>query len=189
FLALATVDQGIGESLQVARGGPHGGRAQDGGVEAHDVLARLDHGVPPGLLDVAQHVDPQRAVVVGGAKTAVDFGRGEDKTAPFGEIDDLFEQVGVGRGLGIHHVRLPDYVELLSRTMTWLANSRPRGASVTRPSLTRTRWLISSSESNASTATPRRVRSDSESRSNCFVAWSSTSSPPRGCSPFCTIAI
>src|ERR1019366_9808430 len=64
--------------------------------------------------------------------------------------------------------------------MTWLASSRPSGASVTRPSRTRTRWAISSSESKASTGTPRRVRSESESRSNALVDPSSTSSPPSG---------
>jgi hypothetical protein len=37
LVAVEAVDEGIGEGLQVARGRPHGGRAEDGGVEADDV--------------------------------------------------------------------------------------------------------------------------------------------------------
>jgi len=35
---------------------------------------------------------PERAVVVGGAKSPVDLGRLKDETAPLGEIYDLFQQ-------------------------------------------------------------------------------------------------
>ena len=77
----------------MARGRPHGGRAEDGGVEADDVVAQLHHGAPPGVLDVAQHVDPERAVVVGGAEAAVDLGRGEDEAAGAAQPHHLLHQV------------------------------------------------------------------------------------------------
>ncbi len=94
LVAVPAVDQGVGEVGQVARGLPHRRRRQDGGVEADHVVAALDHGLPPGVLHVAQQVDPQRAVVVGGAEAAVDLGRLEDEAAPLAQADHLLHQVG-----------------------------------------------------------------------------------------------
>ena len=93
LVAVLAVDQGVGEGGQVARGLPDGGRAEDGGVEADHVVALLDHGAPPGVLDVAQHVDAERAVVVGGAEAAVDLGRGEDEAAVAAQPHHLLHQV------------------------------------------------------------------------------------------------
>ena len=95
LVAVAAVHQGVGEGGQVARGGPHRRRRQDGGVEPDHVVAQLDHRTPPGVLHVAQHVDPERAVVVGRAEAAVDLGRGEDESPVAAEADDLFQQVGL----------------------------------------------------------------------------------------------
>ena len=100
-LAVAAVDERVGEVRQVAGRLPHRGRRQDGGVEADDVVAQLHHRPPPGVLHVAQHQHAERAVVVGGAEAAVDLGRREHEAAPLGEVDDLVEQpaslVGGGR--------------------------------------------------------------------------------------------
>ena len=163
LVAVLAVDQGVGEGGQVARGGPDGGRAEDGGVEADHVVALLHHGAPPGVLDVAQHVDPERAVVVGGAEAAVDLGRGEDEAAVAAEPHHLLHQV-VGGGLGrlgglCHRCRLPERILAL----TSLASSRPRSVSTARSSTvarrTRsTRPSSSSGRSRASQGTPRGVR-------------------------------
>src|SRR5690606_10775075 len=82
-------------------------RRQDGGVEAHDVVAQLDHRAPTGVLDVAEQQHPDRTVVVGRAEPAVDLGGREDEAPATAEVDDLVEQRRVrlgrpaaGRGVG-----------------------------------------------------------------------------------------
>ena len=75
------------------------------GVEADDVVAQLHHRAPPGVLDVAQQQHAEGPVVVGGAEAAVDLGRREHEAAPLAEVDDLVEQLGIGRGG--HGGRLP----------------------------------------------------------------------------------
>ena len=93
-LAVGAVDEGVGEARQVAAGFPHLRRTEDGGVDQHDVVALLDHGADPRLLDVAQHERPERAVVVGAAEAAVDLRRGVDEAAALAEVDDLVELGG-----------------------------------------------------------------------------------------------
>src|SRR6476659_3431860 len=46
-------DEGVGERADVAARLPYLRRHEDRGVEADDVVAELDHGAPPGVLDVA----------------------------------------------------------------------------------------------------------------------------------------
>ena len=89
LLAVAAVDQRIGEVGQVARGLPDLRAGQDGGVEADDVVAQLDHRPPPGVLDVAQHEHAERPVVVGGAEPAVDLRRGEHEAALLAQPHDV----------------------------------------------------------------------------------------------------
>src|SRR4029078_2817246 len=69
-------------------------RAEDGGVDQHDVVAHLHHRADPCLANVAQQQGTQRAVVVRTAEAAVDLGRGVDETPSLAQIDDL---VDVGR--------------------------------------------------------------------------------------------
>ena len=90
-LAVGAVDQRVGEVGQVPADLPHLGRAQDGGVEQHDVVALLDHRPHPGLLDVAQHQRAEGPVVVGAAEAAVDLRRRVDEPAPLAQIHDLIE--------------------------------------------------------------------------------------------------
>ena len=153
--AVPAVDQGIGEVGQVARGLPHRGRREDGRIQADDVVAPLHHRLPPGVLHVAQHVDPERAVVVGRAEAAVDLGRLEDEAAPLAQPDHLLHQVGratgrVGSNFRVRHrgqwYRLaPDRRSPTGarprpgprpcrRAVTALASSRPRTVSTARPS-------------------------------------------------------
>src|SRR5581483_5269763 len=77
LLAVAAVDEGVGEGGDVAAGFPDLGGHEDGGVEADDVVALLDHGAPPGVLDVAFEEDADGPVVPGGAEPAVDLAGGE----------------------------------------------------------------------------------------------------------------
>src|SRR5487761_2248326 len=180
LLAFATVDQRVGEGLEVTRCRPHRGRTEDCRVDPDDVGTHLDHRTPPGLLDVAQHVDAQRAVVVRGTESPVDLRGLEDESTALGQVRHLLQQFGVQWGGRFHPTRLLDYSALLRRMITWLARSRPSGARVTSPSRTCTRWRISSSESKASAATPRGVRRASDSRSKRWVRSSRLSTPPRG---------
>ena len=66
-------------------------RVQDCGVNEHHIVASLHHGANPGVFDIAQHEGAERAVVVGRAKPAVNFGTLKRKPAALGQIDDLFQ--------------------------------------------------------------------------------------------------
>ena len=105
--AVTTVDKRIGEVLQVTRGFPDGGRREDGRVEPHDIGAHLHHRAPPCVLDVAQQQHTDGAVVVGGAKAAVDLGRLENEAAALRQVHDLVEEALVGAGISrcVGHVR------------------------------------------------------------------------------------
>ena len=96
LLAVAAVDQRIGEGGDVAARLPHLRRHEDGGVETDDVVAQLHHGPPPGVLDVALEEHAERPVVPGGAEAAVDLARGEDEAASLGEVDDAVHLVVLG---------------------------------------------------------------------------------------------
>jgi len=94
LLAVRAVDQRVAEVGEVARGLEHLGRAEDRRIDQHDVVALLHHRPDPGVADVAQEQRAERPVVVGGAETAVDLGRGEDEPAPLAQVDDLVEVGG-----------------------------------------------------------------------------------------------
>ena len=94
LFALGAVDERVGEVRQVAGGLPHLRRAQDGGVDQHDVVALLHHRADPRFLDVAQQQRAERAVVVGRPEAAVDLRRLVDEAPALAEADDLFEVGG-----------------------------------------------------------------------------------------------
>ena len=98
--------QRIAEHPDVAGGHPDRAGQDDRGVEADDVVAPGDHRAPPLLLDVLLQLDPERAVVPGRPRPAVDLTRGEDEPAPLAQADHLFETVGVGSA-GRGHVDSP----------------------------------------------------------------------------------
>jgi len=83
----------VGECVDVAAGLPDSGMHDDGGVEAHDVVALPGHRSPPGVTEVALQFSPQRAVVPEAADPAVDLGRLEDDTTSLAEADDLLHTV------------------------------------------------------------------------------------------------
>jgi hypothetical protein len=62
---------------------------EDGAVDADNVVARLHHVAPPGVLHVALELDADRAVVPATRQTAVDFARLKGEATPFGEVHHL----------------------------------------------------------------------------------------------------
>jgi len=80
-MALSALNERVGEGAHVARGDPDLGVHEDAGIEADDVVTLLDHGTPPGLLDVVLELDAERPVVPDGVDAAVDLRRREDEAA------------------------------------------------------------------------------------------------------------
>src|SRR5262249_53349441 len=99
LLAVAAVDERIGERADVAARLPHLGRHEDGGVEADDVVAILHHRAPPGVLHVALQEDAERPVVPGRAESSGDLRRWEHQAAPLGQVDHAVDQLRI-RGPG-----------------------------------------------------------------------------------------
>ncbi len=99
-LVSGALDQRIAERLDVAGRHPHLGVHQDAGIEADDVVALLDHGPPPGALDVVLELDAERAVVPHGVDAAVDLRAGKHEAAPLGERHDGVEVGDGGRRIG-----------------------------------------------------------------------------------------
>ena len=96
LLAVATIDERVGEGGDVTARLPHLRSHENGRVEAHDVVAQLHHAAPPGFFDVALEQDAERAVVPRRTEAAVDLARGEHEAAPFREVDDAVHLVVLG---------------------------------------------------------------------------------------------
>ena len=111
-VAFGALDQGVAERAHVTRRDPHLGVHEDAGIQPHDVVAILDHGPPPGALDVVLELHAQGPVVPHGVDAAVDLGRGEDEAAALGQRDDRLEvgdggRDGVRIGGGVGHEGAP----------------------------------------------------------------------------------
>ena len=101
WLFACALHQRVTELRDVAGRDPYLRVHQDARVEADDVVALLDHGAPPGALDVVLELDAERPVIPHGVDAAVDLAAREDEAAPLGERHDRFERGD--RGLGIRH--------------------------------------------------------------------------------------
>src|SRR5512132_418422 len=101
LVAVAALDQRVGERLEVAGGLPDPRGHDDGRVLADHVVAQLHDRAPPGPLDVVLQLDPERTVVVARTDPAVDLARLEGEAAASGQVDD-----GV-HGVGGHRACLP----------------------------------------------------------------------------------
>ena len=64
LVAGEALGQRVGERVDVAAGLPHLAGEDDAGVDADDVLAALDHGLPPLALDVVLQLDAVLSVVI-----------------------------------------------------------------------------------------------------------------------------
>ncbi len=100
LLAVAAVDQGIGEGGEMTTGLPYPRCHQDRGIDADHVVAQLHHGAPPRVLDVALQQDTERPVVPRATEAPVDLAGREDEPAPLGEVDDTVHRVGIYRVAG-----------------------------------------------------------------------------------------
>ena len=97
WLLRLALHQRVAERRDVARRDPDLRMHQDAGVQANDVVALLDHGAPPGALDVVLELDAERPVVPHGVDAAVDLAAREDEAATLGERHDRVEIGDGGR--------------------------------------------------------------------------------------------
>src|SRR5207244_2400108 len=74
LLAVAAVDEGIGEASDVPTGHPDFAIHENRRVESLDVVARADHRVPPAVLEIPLQLDAEGAIVPHRPSTAVDLG-------------------------------------------------------------------------------------------------------------------
>src|SRR5581483_6556524 len=95
-LAIEAFHHRVFEVLQMARGLPDARAAENAGVEADDVGARVDEVAPPCLLDVVPQLDAERAVVPHAVEAAVDLAAGEDEAAALAERHKLLHEGGGG---------------------------------------------------------------------------------------------
>ena len=95
-LAGAAVDERVREAGQVAAGLPHAGVLDDRAVEGDDVVAILEHRLPPLRLDVVLQQDAVVAVVVRGTDAAVDLRGREDEPSALAKGDDSIHRDDVG---------------------------------------------------------------------------------------------
>ena len=94
-LALGAVDQRVRKVGQVSRCLPDLGRAQNRRIDENDIISLLNHGANPRVFHISQQQRPERAVVVGRPKSAVDLCRRVNKTASLTQVDNLVE-IGCG---------------------------------------------------------------------------------------------
>ena len=88
LVAVEALDERVGEGADVARGDPRLAREDDRGVEADDVVAARDHGLPPLPADVLLELDTEGAVVPGRPGASVDLAAREDEAPALAEADD-----------------------------------------------------------------------------------------------------
>ncbi|CAB4955806.1 unannotated protein [freshwater metagenome] len=100
---LTAVNERIGEVLQMSRCFPDGRRRENRGIKTHDVVAHLHHGTPPSILDVAQQLHADGAVVVGGPEPAVNLGRREHEATTLREVDHLLHERDIVGDRNIRH--------------------------------------------------------------------------------------
>ena len=73
LLTVAVVDEGIVESIHVARGLPDGGVHKNGAVNTHDILVQQNHRLPPILLNVVFQLHTVLTVVINSTQSIVDI--------------------------------------------------------------------------------------------------------------------
>ena len=91
---IPAVHQHIGKIGRVTRSFPGFGMHKNSRVQSDHIVAILNHGLPPGRLDIAFEFRADRTIVPGPVKAAINFGRRENKTAAFAERNNFFHQFG-----------------------------------------------------------------------------------------------
>ena len=109
-------DERVREDLDVAGHLPDAARQDDRGIDADDILAPLNEGLPPLTLDVLLQRGAEGAVVPGRSRPAVDLAGLEDEPPSLGEIDDGVEIVAAGHGYELLCARPSARAHSVSRT-------------------------------------------------------------------------
>src|SRR6185369_12748242 len=126
-LALAAVDHGIAEVVDVAAGLPHGRVHEDRCVEPHHVAALLHEVPPPHAPDVVPQLDAEGAVVPARAGATVDLARLEDEAAALAEgHDDVHRNHRLASSAT---VALTALGVLMRALLTWAPADAARGGS------------------------------------------------------------
>ena len=94
-LALAAVGHEVAELIEMAGGFPDPRMADDRRIESFDVVAGLDHFVPPEVFDGALHPGAVGAVIPESVDTAVDLRARKHESATFAQTDDLIHQLQI----------------------------------------------------------------------------------------------
>jgi hypothetical protein len=81
LVAAGALHEWVREHLNVTRCFPHLAGKNDRGVQSHDIVAALNHEVPPLLLDVLFEGNTQGAVIPCRARSAIDLTSLENKAA------------------------------------------------------------------------------------------------------------
>jgi len=71
----------------------------DGGIQAHDVIAMMDHRPPPGAFDVVFQLNAQGTIIEKTRIAAIDFARRKNEPASLAQRDEGFQRNN-GRGGG-----------------------------------------------------------------------------------------
>ena len=93
-MAVLALNKRIGEGLDVPGCNPHLAGQDYRGVQADNVCAAANHVVPPLTFDVLFEFHTQRAVVPGGASTAVNLTAGENKAATLSKRNNRIKTRG-----------------------------------------------------------------------------------------------
>ena len=93
LLAVAVVNQGIVECINVARSLPNGRMHEDGAVDAHDILVQQGHRLPPVTLDIVLQLNAVLCIVINRAQAVINLTRGEHKAIFLGVRHDFLENV------------------------------------------------------------------------------------------------
>ncbi len=73
----------------MAAGFPDTGVHEDGSIQAHNVVVKLGHLLPPEVSDVVLEVYAKWTVVIGSIEASIDFGGLEDEAAAAAKRDDF----------------------------------------------------------------------------------------------------
>ena len=96
LVRMKRLHQRVAEHVDVPGNFPDAPGKDDGGVEPDDVVAPLNHELPPLALDVLFERRTERPVVPRGTGPPVDLARLKDEPSTLGEIDNGIERGGVG---------------------------------------------------------------------------------------------
>ena len=90
-IALFAHGDQVGELVGVSGRLPHHRVHQNRAVQADHIVPHLNHGFPPGIADISLQFRSQRAVIVAGRQSAIDFAGLKDKSPPLTERHNIIK--------------------------------------------------------------------------------------------------